>query len=457
MTDAGSELAEGELIEAPRGVREISGPWVNVKEEAGTGGRRRTVLAGSVGNLLEWYDFGLFGFFAPVISQSFFPAEDKLAGLLGTFGVFAVGFLMRPLGGMLFGYMGDRLGRKLALELSVALMAIPTALIGLLPTYAQIGLAAPVLLTVIRILQGLSVGGEYIGSMSFLVEHADTDRRALQGSWSGVSVVMGSLVGSGVAALLTGCLTHDQMLTWGWRLPFVAGLIIGAIGLWLRRGVDESPRFLETQKSGNLAKNPLALVLRENRAALAATFGLTLLGSVPFYLAFVWLPTWFTNINTPHLAGTLALCSNTLALVVLMVLTPVAAILSDRVGRKPMILISSVALTLCSYPLFLWMRGGTLACALLGGLAFAISIASFAGCMAATMAELFPTRTRYSGVAMGYNTGMAIFGGTAPLIATALIRLTGNIASPGVYIAGCAAVAGVSCLFMQDRRGQPLE
>jgi MFS transporter, MHS family, proline/betaine transporter len=445
------------LIATPSGSRQSSESWGSLKEEAGTGGRRRTVLAGAVGNLLEWYDFGLFGFFAPVISQLFFPAEDKLAGLLGTFGVFAVGFLMRPLGGIFFGYMGDRLGRKLALEFSVALMAIPTALIGLLPTYAQIGLAAPVLLTAIRILQGLSVGGEYIGSMSFLVEHADTDRRALQGSWSGVSVVCGSLLGSGVAALLTGCLTHEQMLTWGWRLPFLAGLIIGGIGLWLRRGVDESPRFLETQKTGNLAKNPIADVLRENRAALAATFGLTLLGSVPFYLAFVWLPTWFTSINTPHLAGTWALGSNTIALVVLMLLTPVTAILSDRVGRKPMILAAAVPLAVFSYPIFLWMRAGTFASALVAGLAFAISIASFSGCMAAAMAELFPTRTRYSGVAMGYNVGMAIFGGTAPLIATALIKLTGDVASPGLYIAGCAAVAGVSCLFMKDRRGEPLD
>lgn len=417
---------------------------------------RQTVLAGAVGNLLEWYDFGLFGYFAPVISRQFFPAEDRLAGLLGAFGVFAVGFLVRPLGGVLFGYVGDRLGRKRALELSVGLMAIPTTLLGLLPTYSRIGLAAPVLLTVIRVFQGLSVGGEYIGSMSFLVEHADPTRRALQGSWSSFSVVAGSLLGSAVAALLTGFLMPEQVSEWGWRLPFLAGLAIGALGVWLRRGVEESPSFQAAQKAGALAGNPVAETLHRDRGAIAAILGMALLCSVPFYLGFVWLPTWFAHVNEPHLAEALALVANSIGLVAMMVLTPVAAIISDRVGRKPMILLASVSLAILSYPMFLWMREGTFIRAALGSLILATCVSSFAGCMAAAMAELFPTRTRYSGVAIGYNVGMAVFGGTAPLVATALIHWTGNVASPGIYLAGCAAVAGISCLFMPERGGQPL-
>src|SRR5580658_6780798 len=190
--------------------------------------KTRTVLAGAIGNVLEWYDFGLFGYFASVIAAEFFPGADRMASLLDTFGVFATGFLMRPIGGLLFGLVGDRLGRKRALELSVLLMAISTTLLGLLPGYARIGLAAPILLTALRMIQGLSVGGEYIGSIAFLAEHAPPNRRALYGSWSGVTVVLGTLLGAGAAALTSALLTDAQVHAWGWRLAFVSGMVIGA-------------------------------------------------------------------------------------------------------------------------------------------------------------------------------------------------------------------------------------
>src|SRR5581483_12013028 len=225
----------------------------------------RTVIAGAVGNALEWYDFGLFGYFAPIIARQFMPAENRLASLLGAFGVLATGFLMRPLGGLVFGYVGDRLGRKRALEWSVALMAGSTALLGLLPTHASIGLAAPILLTLIRMLQGLSVGGEYIGSMSFLVEHAPPGRRAFLGSWSAFSVCLGTLLGSGAAALCSGLLSPAQLADWGWRVPFLAGLLLGGAGFWLRLGVAESPSFLTMQKAGQLARNPLTEAVRNDR------------------------------------------------------------------------------------------------------------------------------------------------------------------------------------------------
>ena len=236
-------------------------------------GLTRTVVAGAVGNVLEWYDFGLFGFFAPVIASQFLPAEDQIASLLGTFGVFATGFLMRPLGGLVFGYIGDRLGRKPALELSVLLMAAPTTLLGLLPAYGSIGLAAPVLLTLIRLLQGLSVGGEYIGSMSFLAEHAPPSRRAFLGSWSSFSVVLGSLMGSGGAALCSGLLSSEQLTAWGWRLPFLASLLLGLIGFWLRLGVQESPSFVKMQKTDTLARNPIVEVVKMTSAPSPRRWG----------------------------------------------------------------------------------------------------------------------------------------------------------------------------------------
>jgi MHS family proline/betaine transporter-like MFS transporter len=417
----------------------------------------RTVVAGAVGNLLEWYDFGLFGFFAPVLARQFLPGEDRLASLLGTFGVFASGFLMRPLGGLVFGYVGDRLGRKCALELSVLLMAVSTTLLGTLPTYASVGLAAPLLLTLIRLFQGLSVGGEYIGSMSFLAEHAPPDRRGFLGSWSSFSVVLGSLLGSGAAALCTGLLPEAQLAAWGWRVPFLAGLLIGLVGFWLRLGVEESPSFLQIQKTGNLAPNPIAEAVRNDRGAIATTVGLTALMSVGFYLPFVWLPTWLSQINRPPLPENQALTANTIALLTLLLLTPLTALVSDRVGRRPMFLAAALGYGLLSYPVFVRMTGGTFTSALLGGLVFAVCSSLFAGCMAATMVELFPTRTRYTGVAIGYNLGQTLLGGTAPFVGTALIHLTGNDLAPAFYLVGCAPVAGVACLFIKERHGQPLD
>jgi MFS transporter, MHS family, proline/betaine transporter len=416
----------------------------------------KTVAAGAIGNVLEWYDFGLFGFFAPVISQLFFPSHDELASLVGTYGVYATGFLMRPLGGVVFGYIGDRMGRKRALELSVLLMAVPTTLMALLPTYAQAGVGAALLLTLFRLLQGLSVGGEYIGSMSFLSEHAPPGRRAFLGSFSSSSVILGSLLGSGVAAVLTGLLTEADLLAWGWRLPFLGGIVIGLVGLWLRSGVDESPSFLEAREKGGLADNPIKSAMRQNLGPIAVTLGLTGISAVGFYLPFVWLPTWLARINQPPLDQSKALTASTIALVALLILTPLTALLADRVGKKPMFLASAIGYAVLTYPLFLLLKTGTYSAAVLAGLVFAACNSLYSGCMAATMVELFPTRTRYSGVAIGYNTGQAILGGTAPLIATGLIELSGNKLLPAVYLIICSVMAGIASLFITEQRGQAL-
>jgi MFS transporter, MHS family, proline/betaine transporter len=418
----------------------------------------RTVVAGAIGNLLEWYDFGLIAYFATVIaSQIMPPQKDRLVALVDTFGVFAAGFLVRPLGGVLFGYVGDRWGRKRALELSVLLMAVSTTLIGLLPPYASIGLAAPLLLTLMRLLQGLSVGGEYVGSMSFLSEHAAPTRRAFFGSWSSFSVVLGSLLGSGTAALLTGLLSEDQLRAWGWRVPFLSGVLIGLVGMWLRLGIAESPSFRHAQKTGKLTNNPLAETVRKDLGPIAITFGLSALLGVGYYLPFIWLPTWLSQINRPPLDENRALTANTIALAALLILTPLAALVADRVGRRPMILGTALGYVLLSYPLFLLMSGGTFVGALLAGLVFASCNSFFSGCMAATLVELFPTRTRYTGMALAYNVGMALLGGTAPLAATALIQQTDDVLAPAYYLIGAAALTGTAGLFVKSRHGQPLD
>jgi MHS family proline/betaine transporter-like MFS transporter len=420
-------------------------------------GLTRTVIAGAIGNVLEWYDFGLFGFFAPIIAQQFLPTEDRLASLIGTFGIFAAGFLMRPLGGVLFGWIGDRLGRRQALTLSVLVMASSTTLLGLLPTHAQIGLAAPVLLTLMRLLQGVSVGGEYIGSMSFLAEHAPFGRRAFLSSWSSFGAVLGTLLGSGTAALFDAVLSDTQLAVWGWRIPFLAGSVIGLSAWRVRQGLSESPSFLKTQQAGGLAANPLREVLKHNLGGILTTVGLTTVASVGFYIPFVWLPTWLSQIEQPPLPEKQALIANTIALVALLLLTPFAALLADRVGNKPVYMASALGYVLLSYPVFVLMRDGTMASAVLAGLTFALCSSLSSGCAAAVLAELFPTRTRYTGVAIGYNLAQSLMGGTAPLAATAMIQFTGDETAPAFYLIAGGLLAGAACLFIRARHGQPLE
>jgi len=303
----------------------------------------------------------------------------------------------------------------------------------------------------------LSVGGEYIGSMSFLAEHAPSGHRAFVGSSTSFSTVLGMLLGSGTAALLTGILTEQQVSAWGWRLPFLSGFLIGLVGLWLRLGVEESPSFVLLRKSGNVAPNPIAETLRNDRGTIAITLGLAALSSVGYYLPFVWMPTWLSQINQPHLLQSQALWANTIAILALLVLTPLTALVSDRVGRKPMFLIAAAGYAVLSYPVFWMMSGGRYSSAVLGGLVFASCDGLFSGCMGATMVELFPTRTRYSGVAIGYNVGQAVLGGTAPLVGTALVEVTGNDLAPTFYLIVCAIIAGVAALFIKPRHGLPLD
>lgn len=416
----------------------------------------RTVSAGAIGNALEWYDFSLFGYFAPIISLQFFPSADPRAALLNTFGVFAAGFLMRPIGALLFGHIGDRLGRKRALEVSVLLMAVPTALVGLLPTYLQIGLAAPLLLLLVRLLQGLSVGGEYVGSMSYLAESAPPGRRGFDSSWCNVSGGVGGLIGCGLAAVLTRILTTEQVTEWGWRLPFLLSIPAGVVSWRLRRPLAESPCFTEVHSKGEVAKVPLRESLRSDRTAFLTIAGLSLMASIGWYLPWVWLVTWLDDINRPPIPQWEALTSSTLAGILLIILTPLSGALSDRLGRRPMLLAGSVGYLVLSYPLFLWMSQGTFAAALSGMLVSAILTALYGGASLAAFVELFPTRTRYSGLALSYNVAVSICGGTTPLVATWLVNVSGSTLTPAFYLMAAALGTTVAALAMPERAKQPL-
>jgi MHS family proline/betaine transporter-like MFS transporter len=409
-----------------------------------TGHSRRALAAAVLGNLLEWYDFAVYGYLALTLAVLFFPKGDELTALLATFAAFGVGFVVRPLGAIVIGRLADARGRKAALTLTIFLMALGTVLIGLLPTYPSIGVAAPALLVLARLMQGFAAGGEWGGATAFIVEWAPERRRGLFGSFQQSSVAAGLLLGSGVTALLSTLLTSEQLEAWGWRIPFLLGGILAPVGVYMRRNIEETPAYSSARSE------PAPPPTHPAPAVLAArAFGFTVLWTTAYYILLAYLPTFMQK----HLGlrRTEALWSNTLALLVLVVAAPVAGALSDRVGRKPLLLICCVGLALLSYPLFqLMLSQPTLATVAGVQVVFALLIAAFSGPGPAAIAEIFPTRVRATWMSTGYSLSVAIFGGFAPFVATWLIARTGSPSSPTWYLIGAALISTLVIVSLRE-------
>lgn len=431
---------------------------------------RKVIVSGMVANGLEWYDYALYGLLTPIISKLFFPAGNETAALIATFGIFAAGFAMRPIGAIVFGYIGDKFGRKASLIISVILMAVPTACIGLLPTYAQIGVLAPILLTVIRLLQGLSLGGEFSGSIAFVVEHAPEKHRGVAGSTAMVSMALGILAGSAVATALSMLLTPEQFETWGWRVPFFIGVLAGGVALYIRHNVEESPRYLQAKAEGALSKRPLRDVFKAHKAELAQAIGIYMLVTVPFYILVVFMITFMATML--HHPQSHALLANSIVMVVLLICAPLSAWLTDKIGRKPVLIVTALLFLFLIGPLFQLLCQPDFQSALLAHIGFAVLLGFYIGPVPALLAEIFPTNIRYTGMALSYNISAAIFGGTAPLVATWLIQQTKDnqdlsqfvMACLGdantivaMYIMLCAVLALVALYFYKDRFDEPLQ
>jgi MHS family proline/betaine transporter-like MFS transporter len=401
---------------------------------------RRGVIAGVAGNVLEWYDFALFGFFAQQIGAHFFPAGDPTASLIAAFGTFAAGFIMRPVGGALFGWVGDKFGRKQALIWSVLAMAFPSFFIGVLPGTESIGIAAPILLLLFRLLQGLAVGGEYGASAVFLVEGSEPGRRGWMGSWAPVGAFAGTLLGSAAGAIVNAAMSPEAVLAWGWRVPFILGLGVGLGGLAIRR------YYVERVPHQPPARSPLGEAFRSHWLTMLHLVALVAGLAVGFYTTFVYAATWLAQVA--QVPARTALGINTLAMGLSLVASLAAGALSDRIGRRPVLLAWGGALALLAYPLMALMARGTTGGILAGQVGLALLVAAGSGALPATMAELAPWRVRCTVVSVSHNLGMALLGGTTPLIGAWLVSRSGAPLAPAVYLAAAGAVSFVAALLL---------
>lgn len=418
--------------------------------------RRRAIVSCAVGNFVELFDFMIFGLFAAQLAANFFPGHDPVLSLLSAFATYGVGFLMRPIGAVVIGAYGDRHGRRAALVLTVGFMASATALTGLIPSYAAIGLWAPALLVLCRLVQGFSTGGEWGGAAAFLVEYAPAGRRGLIGSLQQFSVGLALIAATLCAAVLNATLDRAAMLAWGWRIPFILGFVLAPIGLYLRTRVLETPEFDRAAAQRRLAAHPVRDSFTRYRRPVLAAFGIAVVGTVGNYVFNIFMPSF--AVGQLGLAPAAAYYSTSAASVVLTVLTPLMGALSDRVGRRPVLLAGALGYLLLGYPLFRLAVGlhDTAGLMLTQAIAAAL-LAMYAGPLCAVLSELFPTRVRYTALSIGYGFAVTIFGGFAPFIATFLIRATGSPLSPALYVMLAGLISTATLLAVRDPVNAPLD
>jgi MFS family permease len=395
----------------------------------------RAVIASVIGNGLEWYDFILYGFFAAIISQTFFPSANHFLSLMLGLATFAIGFLVRPFGGIVLGLYADHFGRKRALTLLILLMAGSTVAVGIIPGYATIGIAAPVLIVLARLVQGLSVGGEFASATAMLVEYVPPGRKMFYGSLQMVSQSVAVTIASLAGFLTTAFLPHATLMSWGWRLPFLLGVLVGPIGFYIRRRVEESPEFamLAAQNSGVRASTPLRTVLRQHWAAVLSGIGLIVAGTGATYLWNTYLPIYVTR--QLHMPMDRALIGITICGAISACIIPFIGRLSDRVGPYRVYLTAVVVFGVISWPLLRYVTAHPDHARLLEAQIVAnIILAFMAAGVPGMMAGLFPTSVRSTGMAVAYNVAVTVFGGLAPLTVTWMIRHFDSRMMPAVYL-----------------------
>ncbi|MCW2948523.1 MAG: transporter [Actinoallomurus sp.] len=419
-----------------------------------TAKQRRAVIAGAVGNTVEWVDWAVYSAFAPIFASQFFPKGDKTADLLATLAVFAVGFLMRPIGAAVLGGYADRRGRKAGMTLTISMMAGAALLVAVCPPYSAIGLVAPAVLLLARLLQGFSAGGEFGTSSAFLIESAAPSRRAFIGSWQQVSVGAGTLIASLLGTLLTSTLSDGALTTWGWRTAFAVGGLLGLVGLWLRAAVEETDAFTEVaeRRAGDARPTPVKDMLVNHPRAALRVAGITIAGTLLYYIWVSYMPGYAHAAEGVPLNQ--AFLANTLAIAAFLVMLPFGGMLSDRFGRKPTMLVFAVGFLLLSWPSFQLIGGGFWSL-LLVELAGVVFMVGYSANCAVVMAEQFPAEVRTTGIGLPYALAVAIFGGTAPYVTTWLAT-HGHRDKVWIYTAIAAVIGIVVYATMPETKGKEI-
>lgn len=417
--------------------------------------QRRAISAACIGNFLEWYEFVLYGYFSGVFATLFFPQEDKAVALMTTFLVFGVSFIIRPLGGLFFGYIGDKLGRKVALTSIIVLISLATAGMGLTPPYAIIGVFAPILIFLMRLLQGVSAGGEWMGAVTYIIETSPVNKRAWYGSFQTVTITGGMAVAALASLLVTSSFSSEDLHAWGWRIPFLIALPLGMIGLYMRLRLADPEEFANAREEAKNVetgtKSPILRAVKENWRQILLITGLVASPTMCTYVLLVWGPTFFAASLgfSEESSRSLGLIS----MLVLMILVLGLAKACDKFGRKPFV-VWGAAVVIVGAPIgFLLLHTGQFGLALTGIALILVGDAMMLAAQPALFAELFPTTQRYSGLAIGYNIGVVLFGGLGPLVAQALLTATGSSWSPAWYIVGGAIVSFIAALLTPETRG----
>lgn len=418
---------------------------------------KRAVFAAAIGNAIEWFDYASYGYLATIIAVVFFAPGDKTAALLGTFAVFAISFVIRPFGGIFWGHYGDKIGRKKVLILEIGIMAAATFCIGLIPSYASIGIWSPILLLCTRVVQGFSASGEYAGASTFISEYAPPEKRGLLVSMVPASTAAGLMLGCLIAAGLEFGLSPEALLSWGWRIPFLLALPMGYIVMYMRLKLEDTPVFLEMEEK--IASHQAEAVsgfseVMKYKKTIFLAFLVVLLNAVGFYTILSYMPTYLTEeLGFGKVQGIL---TTLISLGTYTMFLPMVGALGDRFGRKPLLLGVCVLFLVGTYPAFVVLgKGGgysIVALVLLGAV-----LAGNDGILASYLTELFPTQVRYTSFALAFNLGNALFGGTAPFIATYLIAKTGNMYAPAYYLMAAAVVCFIALLFLKETVRQKLE
>lgn len=419
---------------------------------------KKAIKAAALGNAIEWFDFGVYGYVAYILGKVFFPNASPSVQMIAALATFSIPFIFRPLGGLFFGRLGDKYGRQKVLAITIIIMSVSTFGIGLIPSYESIGIWAPILLLIVKIAQGFSVGGEYAGAAIFVAEYSPDRKRGFMGSWLDFGSILGFVVGAGVVSVISFAVGENAFMEWGWRIPFYLALPLGLIGLYLRHSLDETPTFQAHTETQSQLKKPKKIgfmqILRQHKRSLMVCVGLVICTNVTYYMLLTYLPSYFShNLGYSEDHGVLIIIA---VMVGMLFVQPFVGMLSDKIGRRPFVFAGSIALVLFAYPAFVLLDTNNTILIFLGLLILALSLNMLIGVMASTLPALFPTEIRYSALAIAFNISVVIAGLT-PTITATLVETTHNIMIPAYYLMVCGVFGIITAIYLKETANLPLK